>query len=242
MKTATLWCSTIVGLLLAAGAVVAQPAPTFDHFTTGFRLEGAHARASCDSCHASAAFSGTPTQCVSCHSDAGPVRASSQPSHHILSTERCESCHREYTWVPPYRVDHLEVIGSCVSCHDGRRAVGQPFDHLPTGSQCANCHRTSSFTPAHFQHAGIVAGCSGCHDGISAMGKPADHIPATNLCEDCHRTFSWSPVMRVEHLQVLGTCSSCHNGVVAMGQPPQHIPTGSTECDACHTTNGWPLR
>lgn len=233
----------LIGLLqlfitLTTPLAHAQPGTRFDHFTTGFRLDGAHARASCDSCHAGGSFVGTPTQCVSCHSRAGPVRASAQPSTHILTTESCESCHRPYTWVPPARVDHLEVIGSCSSCHDGRRAMTKPVDHLPAGNACDDCHRTTAWVPANFDHGGIVAGCFGCHDGVTAVGKAPNHIPATNVCEDCHRTISFSPARRVDHFQVLGSCSSCHNGVIATGQHPQHIPT-TAECDSCHTTNRW---
>ena len=216
-------CVAVALLALGLGVLGGNDGyANFDHTTTGFRLDGAHARASCDSCHASGIFAGTPTQCVSCHSEAGPVRASTQPAQHIATSQRCESCHREYTWAPVLRVDHLEVVGTCASCHDGRRAMGQPIDHLPTGTACENCHRTTAFSPAHFDHVGIASGCFSCHDGVTATGKPPSHIPATEVCEDCHRS----------------TCSSCHNGVIAQGQHSQHIPTTS-ECDACHSTNGW---
>lgn len=227
--------------LLAAGVAVdarAAQGSTFDHFTTGYRLDGAHAMASCDSCHAGSLFAGTPTECAGCHSDSSTVRASTQPSHHVTATQQCESCHRPYTWVPVVRVDHLEVLGSCGSCHDGRRAGGQPLNHLPTANDCESCHRTGAWSPAQFNHTGITDGCFSCHNSMLVMGKPMDHIPATNLCESCHRTIAWSPVGMVDHLQVLGSCSTCHNGVIATGQHAAHMQT-TAECDNCHNTRGW---
>lgn len=210
----------------------------FDHFTTGFRLEGSHRFAECESCHTDGLFEGTPTQCAGCHTQASRIRAVSKPAVHATTTDRCDSCHRTNAWVAVARVDHLEVLGTCISCHDGRKANGKPTDHSPASDQCDDCHRTTAWVPAAFDHTGIVGACFSCHNGIVAMGKPIDHIPATNLCEDCHNTVMWSPVARVDHQQVLGTCSTCHNGVVAAGKHPQHIPT-TAECDTCHNTIAW---
>lgn len=223
-------------LIVVASSTSAQS--TFDHFTTGYRLEGAHRFADCESCHVGGVFSGTPVNCVDCHAQSSRVNATSQPPFHVIASDRCDACHRPSDWLSILRVDHLEVFGECSSCHDGRRAGGQPPDHLPTNDQCDNCHRTTAWVPAAFDHSGIVSACFSCHNGMLATGKPANHIPATNACEDCHNTLTWSPVGRVDHMQVMGTCSSCHNGVIAMGQHPQHIPT-TAECDACHNTIAW---
>ena len=232
----------IVSLSIAVpgSSVLAQPSmiPQFDYFTTGFRLDGAHQFAPCETCHTDAIFVGTPIDCAGCHTRASRVPASPRPAHHIFASERCESCHHTGAWVPTLRVDHLEVFGACMTCHDNRTAMGKPVGHLPTSDTCDDCHRTTSFAPAVFDHVGIMGGCFGCHDGLTALGKPPNHIPATNQCEDCHSVLSFSPVGRVDHNQVLGTCSSCHNGVIAMGQHAEHIPT-TAECDSCHTTTVW---
>lgn len=232
-----LFASTLVLSILLPCAALAQSslASQFDHFTTGFRLDGAHQLATCESCHVDAIFTGTPTECAGCHIQASRVQASTQPATHILATENCESCHQTGSFAPVARVDHLEVLGTCATCHDGRSAIGQPVNHLPTSNQCDDCHRTTAFVPAVFDHIGIAANCFSCHDGSQAMGKPVNHIPATNVCEDCHNVLMFSPVQRVDHMQVLGTCSTCHNGVIAIGQHPQHIPT-TAECDTCHNT------
>ena len=233
-----------VGGLLAlwalAGVVASQEraASVFDHFTTAFTLDGAHQFADCESCHVDGLFAGTPTQCTGCHNPASRVRATAQPTQHMLTTEFCDSCHRTTGWVPVLAVDHVEVFGTCTSCHDGGRAPGKPADHLPTSNQCDDCHRTIAWSPAAFDHVGIASGCFACHNGTTVLGKPMAHIPATNICEDCHNVQSFSPVGRVDHSQVLGVCSGCHNNVIAMGQLPGHIPT-TAECSTCHNTTAW---
>jgi len=223
-------------LLIVADRSVAQS--TFDHFTTGFRLDGAHRFGECESCHADGMFAGTPTQCSGCHTQSGHIDATSKSPVHVTTTDRCDACHRNIAWVAVSRVDHLEVFGTCSSCHDGSKANGKPVDHLPASEQCDDCHRSTAWVPAAFDHSGIVGACFSCHNGMVAMGKPVDHIPATDMCEDCHNTVTWSSVSRVDHLQVLGICSSCHNGMIATGQHPQHIPT-TAECGTCHNTVAW---
>ena len=66
------------------------------------------------------------------------------------------------------RVDHAEVLGACVSCHDGRKAAGKSASHLPTGNGCDTCHTTSAWKPAAFDHAGVLQGtCITCHNGVT---------------------------------------------------------------------------
>ena len=70
---------TVVGLLVAASAGAQQ---SFDHFSTGFELDGAHRNLNCESCHVGAVFSATDPRCVNCHSAGGTVRASQTPPDH----------------------------------------------------------------------------------------------------------------------------------------------------------------
>jgi len=114
----------------------------FDHFTTGFRLEGTHRFADCESCHVNGIFEGTPTDCADCHSQASLVRATYQPPTHLPVSTRCDGCHRENVWDVVMRVDHLEVKGSCSSCHNNRVVAGQPPQHIPTTAECDSCHNT----------------------------------------------------------------------------------------------------
>ena len=228
----------VMSLLPGVGMGQASIGSSFDHYTTGFRLDGEHQFAACESCHADGMFVGTPRDCVGCHTESSRVRATTKPPQHGLTSERCESCHRTSGFIPIARMDHLEAFGSCASCHDDRRARGKPPNHVPAGEMCDDCHRTTAFVPAAFSHDSIFDNCASCHNGVVAMGKPVTHIPATNICEDCHNTLSFAPVARVDHTQTIGTCSSCHNGITATGQHPQHIPT-TAECDTCHNTMAW---
>ncbi len=114
----------------------------FDHFTTGFRLEGSHRFAACESCHTDGMFSGTARHCAGCHSQSSRSNATSQPQTHITTTNRCDACHRPNTWVGVMRVDHFETRGACYACHNGRKANGKPANHVPAPNTCDDCHNT----------------------------------------------------------------------------------------------------
>lgn len=136
--------------LLAGGAVLAQTAfdSSFDHFTTGWPLEGAHRSVDCASCHVGGVFQGTPRQCGTCHSRAGLVMAQAPPFNHIRTTAECDACHRESSWSYIVAVDHAVVVGTCASCHNGRTATGRNPGHVPTGADCESCHSTRAWYPA----------------------------------------------------------------------------------------------
>ena len=128
----------------------AQSQSTFDHFATGFHLEGAHRFAECEACHTDGMFAGTPTQCSSCHTQGSRVSATFKPPRHITATDRCDACHRVTVWASVDRVDHFEVKGACFTCHNGRSAPGKPFNHIQTSADCVNCHRPTAWIPAAF--------------------------------------------------------------------------------------------
>ena len=98
---------------------------------------------------------------------------------------------------PDVHFDHADVMGSCVSCHNGSIAEGEGPTHPATSQNCAACHTVISWNPPklvdHTQIPLSVAGfCIICHNGTQAAGKPAGHI-ATNLeCGDCHLTTTWT--------------------------------------------------
>jgi predicted CXXCH cytochrome family protein len=227
-------------LLLDAGPAYAQSGfrSGFDHFTTGFPLDGSHRNTDCERCHVGGIFRGTPRKCSACHARAGLVRSTPVPVDHILSTPLCEDCHWQTNWDPVRRVDHSQVIGSCSSCHNGTSGTGKPLDHPPSSDQCEDCHRPNGWLPAGFDHANVSGNCFSCHNGTTATGKNTMHINTTNVCEDCHRTIAWVPVIRVDHLQVLGLCQTCHDGTTATGKDTDHVPSGDA-CDDCHSTNAW---
>jgi hypothetical protein len=120
----------------------------FDHDSTSFPLDGAHAIASCGDCHRNGVFKGTGRECEDCHADGGLVAATAKPARHILASERCVSCHATRSFIPPNRMDHNEVLGECISCHNNQTALGKPINHIPAGDQCDTCHLTVVFSPA----------------------------------------------------------------------------------------------
>jgi hypothetical protein len=135
------------------------------------------------------------------------------------------------------RVDHVAVIGTCFSCHNGTIALGKPPTHLPTGNVCDDCHVTAAWTSVRFDHSGITSPCSTCHNGSTATGKSATHIATSAQCDVCHTTTAWVPA-NFDHSVVTGSCSSCHNGVNATGKSGGHFVT-SLQCDTCHDTIRW---
>ncbi len=230
-------------LLMLAASTLVQAAPAaavpFDHFTTGFELDGMHRSVDCESCHVHGVFKGTPRTCAQCHDGSNRVANSAKSPRHMMTTAVCEACHTTLmSWNTVAAVDHEEVIGTCQSCHNGTYANPKPVNHPPTSNDCEQCHNTYSWTTVAFNHQGIVDNCVRCHNGSTATGKGPKHILTDNVCEDCHTTSFWQPVTVVDHAHVIGSCSSCHNGTVATGKPPGHLPT-TAECNECHSTLAW---
>ena len=142
----------LAAVLLAPAAALAQSSFTsdFDHFTTGFRLDGAHLTTDCETCHVGGVFQGTPLTCVGCHSTGGRIQASAKPTDHVLSTDFCEDCHSTTAWFPLVTMNHDSIFGSCSTCHNNVQSVGKPPDHPPTNAECDTCHRTTGWFPEFF--------------------------------------------------------------------------------------------
>jgi hypothetical protein len=149
---------------------------------------------------------------------------------HINTTNFCEDCHRPTSpWDPAFRVDHMQVIGACSTCHLDDKG---PLHPEPSGDNCDDCHNTTDWRQAQFDHDNISSGCSNCH----LADKQPMHINTTNFCEDCHRpTSPWDPAFRVDHMQVIGACSTCH----LADKGPLHPEPSGENCDDCHNTTNW---
>ncbi len=186
-----LWLLACLALLALAAAGTARGAVTtsFDHFTTGFPLTGAHTRVDCENCHVGGVFRNTPTQCAACHTHGGRIGASAKPVDHMPSTDACAYCHTTRAWRPVARVDHTAVIGTCVRCHNGTLAPGKPPHHIASNNNCDDCHTTSNWQGAVFDHSGVAAGhlrhLSQRQQGHRQAG---DAHQTTNTCDACHST------------------------------------------------------
>ncbi len=224
----------------SAGAASAAPITVaFDHLTTGFELDGVHRDLPCEACHLNAVFRGTPLDCGTCHITGSPFNATPKTATHIPTTNNCTACHNTISFRPDVHFDHAEVLGSCVSCHNGTIAQGEGPSHPATSQNCAACHTVMSWNPTktvdHSQIPQAVAGlCIVCHNGVQASGKPAGH-EVTNLeCGDCHTTTSWLGA-NFDHTGITKGCVSCHNGTKATGKQASHMATTNL-CENCHTT------
>jgi hypothetical protein len=92
------------------------------------------------------------------------------------------------------KFDHVNVVATCVSCHNGIRAAGKPARHPMSGNDCDRCHTTSAWQPAVFDHSAVLRGtCATCHNAVQASGKPNRHVVTTLSCDSCHYVLGWVP-------------------------------------------------
>ncbi|MFA6318694.1 MAG: hypothetical protein WC943_14900, partial [Elusimicrobiota bacterium] len=239
----------------------------FDHFKeTGFRLTGAHARASC----------------LRCHNDRGPVKAylsrgcggcHVDPHQRTLGFD-CSRCHEETSWGRSGRrgektADHgrtrfplagRHALVPCQQCHERaesgvysgaaldcwschRAAADRAKDHSAKGfsRSCQLCHDAFSWSKVSFNHGALAGGrsCSDCHS--SEYQRAANHVSKgyPQTCQSCHVTGSWSRAS-VNHAAFAGSaaCVSCHQS--AFQSAPNHSSQGySQTCQNCHGTSAW---
>jgi len=212
----------------------------FDHNTTDYNLEGAHAQTDCKQCHETLVFNEAPSDCVSCHTDV----------HNMSVGNDCARCHTPQTWlvdnIPEIHEENgFPLIGahsnlSCVDCHSSETNVR--FSNI--GNECISCHQddyASTQSPSHTS-SGFSTNCIECHDPFG-MGWDTDIVnhdffPLTlghdiQDCNQCHTTGNFSDADP--------NCVTCHQDDYAGTQDPNHQNSGfSTNCVACHTTNpGW---
>lgn len=194
----------------------------FDHRSTGFALEGAHADADCADCHAvKGRYTGAPTACKDCHAD--------DDRHRGTLGGDCGACHRSVRWDAAPRFDHARTrfaldgahrAAHCGACHaDATRYRGAPLACIQchreddshegrNGSDCADCHSSRDWKQSLFDHdrdtgyalrgAHRAARCEACHAGSGPIGAlPTD-------CNACHEDED-------PHQRQLGErCEQCH--------------------------------
>lgn len=233
---------SIILMALVPGWTAAQaPAAPFNHSATLFRLEGAHARTSCDSCHKPGRPArGLPRTCNSCHIPGGLFATTFQSATHVPTppAQLCGDCHNQNNWTPAVMRHTSDMNGQCGRCHNNSQAPGKPAVHLPTTASCDACHTTGAWTPVKriVHDASTVSRCSTCHNGTIASGKSASHISTSAQCDTCHTsTITWLGAQFLHDPSTWGRCSTCHNYNTARGKGANHIPT-SSQCDSCHTS------
>jgi Cytochrome c7 and related cytochrome c len=221
----------LAGCLMGLSADAAERTQ-FDHLTTGFELVGQHRDLPCESCHVNAIFKGTSRDCSACHGVGTAVRATAKPVNHILSSNRCDSCHTPLVWKPAVNFDHAEVRGSCSSCHNNVQAQGKGPTHMDTDLECDACHSTLSWS--------------------GALGMPGNHIPLpaadANQCGLCHLNGADYSTAVMNHINISSNCAQCHAAGLAFANmappelkvlPDNHLPTNGAACESCHSSSNF---
>lgn len=204
----------------------------FDHAKAAFKLDGAHQRVACESCHRNQQFKGIAfATCASCHRD----------PHAPKATEACTACHTPASW-RSRRFDHtttrFALVGkhqavACAGCH-----VKPALQVTPRFDTCAACHADP--------HKGAFRqDCRSCHNEQSFAKAPFDHTTtefaltgkhAPAACTACHttlarlaqRTGRTTAPATVDFGGLKRECASCHDDV--------HRAELGPACESCHTT------
>lgn len=198
----------------------------FDHARTAFPLVGAHAKASCSTCHPAprtvSDFANTHTDCYSCHQKDDP--------HQGQFGQDCGACHSPEGWLPAkfdhnlsaFKLEGKHAGVACKSCHaDGYK--GTPANCFAChekddahqgqfGQQCETCHIPTGWQNIIFDHSKSAFRLDGAHLQVQ--------------CVKCHqnKVFKGTPTQ----------CQACH------GEPAYHagLFTGQA-CSTCHNTSAW---
>ena len=219
---------------------------TFDHNAfTQFPLTGAHVSVACATCHVNGQFSGTATNCVSCH--VKDYNGASNPNHVQGGfPTTCQTCHSTVSWsgaafdhntFTQFPLTGAHVSVACSTCHVNGRFAGTP-------QTCVGCHLpdfNGTTNPNHVQ-AGFPTTCQNCHTTTTWSGAQFNHNTMTSFpltgahvsvgCETCHVNgrFAGTPQ----------TCVGCHLPDFNGTTNPNHVQAGfPTDCTTCHSTTTW---
>jgi hypothetical protein len=200
---------------------------SFDHERVGhFRLNGAHAKISCDACHRSGDLKAkVPDKCAGCHA--------ADDRHGGRFGDDCSACHNEQKWKDasydheakahfPLKAKHAKV--DCHACHSG------PVSGTKLPKDCAGCHRADDV-----HHGSMGKECASCHveSGWKEQVRfdhdmtrfPLVGLHATVACEECHANRAFRNTAR--------DCLTCHKA------DDVHKGNLGKECASCHNPNGW---
>ncbi len=241
-------------------ALVRLDTKKFDHRAeTGFSLEGAHARAACQSCHTAQkipagargeikmkdlnrSFLGLSRACASCHID----------PHEAEFGTNCVNCHTQVAWRPAAGFSHsrtaFALTGAhtsvaCEKCHvapAGKKVTN--FKGVAFGS-CKNCHadpHRGAFQDAKFQGA-----CDTCHTTSGwRANRPSNRFNheitkfplqgkhAELSCSKCHKDSDFRRAIPHER------CASCHED---RHQGQFTARAAGSDCSSCHNEKGFKL-
>ena len=124
---------------------------TFDHTTTGFKLEGVHAKQTCEACHFPKdgkgirvqKFAGLTADCSSCHKDSHAGQFA------VNGKTDCTRCHGFEKWTSSkfdhntarFKLDGAHATVECSECHkDVSDEKGKYIQYKFKSIECSNCH------------------------------------------------------------------------------------------------------
>jgi len=219
---------------------------TFAHTT--FPLVGQHASPTitCTQCHINNQFTGTPTDCYTCH-----WTRSQDDLWHLANGTTCGNCHNPNGWTNNVQFDHNAVAHyqlqgahaqqRCIDCHTTRSPQTDPRK-----TNCVGCHQTvynQTTNPNHVQ-ASFGTVCSDCHYDTDNNWYQArtthtfyplngNHAsPNPTVCSACHpnNRYAGTP----------NDCYSCHqlNYTTAANPPHNQTTFPSAQCGTCHISGG----
>jgi hypothetical protein len=144
----------------------------FDHNQTRFPLTGAHQTVDCARCHVGGRYTGTPTDCYSCHQS--DYAGTTNPPHQASGfPTQCQSCHNTSAWQP------------ASFDHDGPYFPIYSGTHRGRWSSCGDCH----VNPANY----AVFECILCHAHSNKADVDSHHrevrgyVYSSSACYQCHR-------------------------------------------------------
>lgn len=197
-----------------------------NHDATGFPLEGAHAEATCNSCH-DAGYD-LPLTCNGCHLTDYASTANGDGPNHLLYefSQDCLLCHTQVVWRPSV-FDHNASITDF-------ELRGAHAELLP--SDCQSCHSDA-------QWSGIPQTCDGCHQSNFNATTDPDHDQEgypISVCADCHSETAWRPSI-FAHTDLQTECATCHTRQYNSTEDPDHAFEGypPSLCGDCHSTTTW---
>jgi len=211
----------------------------FDHSTTKFALSGAHAEATCASCHRtrgrrakgisiryvrSTVRRSYPKpvvkNCLSCHVDFHQGEFQDVPGGTV-----CSSCHGDDSWYPTsfglqrhnrdakFALEGSHMLVPCAGCHQASGAARASF-HIDD-QRCEACHADDN------PHADQFPGrdCAACHRVESFTGATVDHDASRFPLDGAHRDVP---------------CAACHPVERTGGRAMTRFKPLGIACKDCH--------
>lgn len=220
----------------------------FDHNTTGYTLDGKHAKKDCIDCHNKKfvtetellkkreTYLGLSGLCASCHEDV----------HYKTLSSNCQNCHQTDAFKPAIKFNHAKsnyplrgkhTAVDCLKCHPISLREAKNFQQFK-GLQfqnCVNCHKDP-----HDNKFG--QNCSQCHveesfKTLKSVGQ-FDHNKTGYwligrhgqvTCKLCHKTALTDPVKHEK-------CLDCHKDYHRNQFNNQNVVS---DCSVCHDVYGF---